>query len=115
MSKKTKPVQEVRHEFSLHTNIGIVSIVLNQHGRTFRVERLQRDDEPESCVGFHPSGPGIENLDTTSDAYDVFGISTRIRTADATLGTSEMRAYDIDSLRLILKKVKFASWNHEAI
>jgi hypothetical protein len=115
MSKKNKQQAEARHAFSLSTNVGLVHFEFVQQGRAFVVQRMERDEAPDYQVGFQSSGPGVENLDTTSDAFNVFDISTKIRTADATLGVFEMRAFDIDSLRAALKKAKFASWNHEAI
>lgn len=114
MSKKKKERAPQRHEFSMHTNVGVVSFALLQQGRTFQVECMARDDVPDLNVGFR-CGSGVENLDTQSDAYDAFGISTRVRVDGVILGVSEMRAFDIDELRAALKKAKFCSWDHEAI
>lgn len=115
MSKKKEVREPLRHEFSLNTNVGVVNFALLQQGRTFQVERMVRDDAPDLNVGFRSSGSGVENLDTTSEVYDVFGISTRVRIEGVTLGVSEMRAFDLDELRAVLKKTKFCSWDHEAI
>lgn len=115
MSKKKEAREPLRHAFSLSTNVGLVNFALLQHGRTFQVERMAREDAPDLNVGFRSIGSGVENLDTTSEAYDVFGISTRVRIDGAILGVSEMRAFDVDVLRAVLKKTKFCSWDHEAI
>jgi hypothetical protein len=115
MSKKKISCAEVRHSLKLKTNIGAVHLDLVQIGRSFYVERIESDKPPEFQVGFSPTGLGVENLDQKSDAYDVFGISTRIRIDGVTLGNGEMRAHSIEELTAALKKVQFCRWDHEAI
>lgn len=113
--KKQMPGAEVRHSLKLKTNIGPVELDLLQKGSTFEVERIESLDEPEFQVGFDPDGPGVINLDKSSDAMDVFNISTTIRVDRITLSSLEMRAHSIEELEAALKKVKFRRWNHEEI
>jgi hypothetical protein len=115
MSKKKSPGAEVRHSLKLKTNIGAVHLDLVQTGRAFYVERIESEEQPEFQVGFAPTGPGVENLDQKSDAYDVFGISTCIRIDGVTLSNGEMHAHSIEELTSALKKVKLCRWDHEAI
>lgn len=56
-----------------------------------------------------PSGchKSVINLDFESDWADCFGLSSRVEVDGCVIGTTEMKAKNLDILRVALSKVKF--------
>lgn len=103
-----------RHTIEIKNSSGTVVFELEKTGRTFKVLRAVMDNRPELVVGFDPKSAD-EVLDQDSDAQQVFGIAMRVKVLGCTLGVSEMRAPDVETLTLALKKVKFRAWSPEEI
>lgn len=102
------------HSFLIGQRGRQFSFELEQSGRTFRVLRAQDVDRPHLHLGFSPQGVD-EVLDTQSDAWQVFGVSTKVRKDGCVLGTAEMRAHDLDALKHALSRVRLTFWDSEEL
>lgn len=103
------------HSFTLSQRGRMFEFELEQSGRTFKVLRAKDSAAPHLCLGYSPTKGVDEVLDKSSDALQVFNIATRVRVGDCTLGALEMRAPDIETLKLALARVQVLFWDSESI
>lgn len=118
MSKKSKQTPGVtkEHTLKVQTPSGPATLVLSQKGRRFDVISFTVAANPDLSLAFKPTGPGIENLDESSDAMQVFNCSSRIRVDGyIVLSSSEMIAPSVEELEAALKKAKISPFLSEEI
>lgn len=65
--------------------------------------------DPEGCAS------DVVNLDTHSDWADCFGLSCLVEVDGCVIGTSSMKAKNLDLLQIALKKVKFIACDPDEI
>lgn len=102
------------HTLRIKKRDGIYIFRLRQSGRTFAVLEAKVEGREDLSVGFRPSA-GVTVLDETSDVRQVFNIAMKVEVDGVRLGYDEMRAPDIETLKLVLEKVKLAAFNLEEI
>jgi hypothetical protein len=117
MKKKTEttPGRTEVHEWTLNTPSGKATLSLAQKGRRYTVTDFTVHSNPDLCLGFAPTGPGIENMDVNSDSMQVFYISTEVKVDGVYLSTLEMRANSPEELKAALEKVRLRPFLREAI
>ncbi len=109
------PGAESTHTLRLKTSSGMATLELARKGRRYDVRSFEVDGHPGRVLAFKASGPGVENLDETSDARQCFGVSTRIRIDGVLLDSSEMRASSLEELEAALRKAKVQPFDPEEI
>lgn len=112
--RKADILWNMNHSFLIGQRGRKFSFELQQTGRTFLVLSAKDVDHPHLRLGFSPKGVD-EVLDTSSDAWQVFSVSTKVRVADCVLGTTEMRAPDVDALKNALAQVRLTFWDSEEL
>lgn len=113
-SIKIRPA-EFEHTLQVSTVSGTAQLMLRQKNRSFEVLEFEVTGKPELCLAFPPKGPGIENLDFTSDAYQCFNVSVSIRFNGMPLSAEEMRASSLEELCQALGQLKLRTFNGEEI
>ena len=112
---KNQPGLDRAHLLTLKTGAGEATLALAQKGRSYLVTNFEVLGRPELALGFCATGPGVENLDETSDARQCFGVSTKIRLDGVVLSNKEMRANSLEELRSALMKAKIRLYSPEEV
>ncbi len=108
------PRAPILHTIEIEKSGSRAVFELEQSGRTFKVLSAVVDGRSELSLGFDPAS-AEEVLDDSSDARQVFNIALRVRSLGCTLALDEMRAPDVETLRMALSKVKLRFWSQEEI
>jgi hypothetical protein len=115
MSNKDKSPGLVQtRDLTIKTKLGVFKMTFAQKGRMFALEHFELDGNTDRCLAF--DAKGVENLDEGSDAWQVFGVSTRVRVdGNVILDNREMRANSFEELEAALRKVKLRTFLPEEI
>lgn len=113
----TKPKKKdisniIKHEFKVQTDAGVAKLMLMQRGRVFDVIRFEVMENPEISIGFKIKGVVVENMDESSEIWESFKISTKVRFNDVILSATQMRATCIEELMYVLQRVSLATYDH---
>lgn len=102
------------HHIEVKTNHGEGTLTVEQQGRRFRVISLKTVNDDNEAFGFDDKH-ALSVLDNSSDAYQCFGIPTRIQYGTVLLGNDEMKAQCVEELKAALKVVKIRCFDPEAV
>lgn len=101
------------HKLKVKTSAGAGVLTLNQRGRQFDVIELMVGGT-QHTFGFRLKA-GAVNLDEFSDAWQCFGISSRVQVGATVLGNETMRAVCVEDIAAALAAVSVACFNPEEI